>query len=78
MKEIASSNPNIEEKVVIGFNQFGDFALNVGMVYYITSGADIVGTQTEINMEILRRFADQKLEFVFPTQTLCTIEQQSR
>ena len=75
LREIASTNPNLEEKVVVGFDQFGDFALNIMMIYYITSGADIVGTQTAVNMEILRRFAAKKLEFAFPTQTLYTIEQ---
>ncbi len=75
LREIASSHPNLEEKVVIGFNQFGDFALNIMMIYYIKSGADIVVTQTEINMEILRRFAARNLEFAFPTQTLYTIDQ---
>ena len=75
LREIASTNPNLEEKVVVGFDQFGDFALNIMMIYYITSGADIVGTQTAVNMEILRRFAAEKLEFAFPTQTLYTIEQ---
>ena len=75
LREIASSHPNLEEKVVIGFNQFGDFALNIMMIYYIKSGADIVVTQTEINMEILRRFSARNLEFAFPTQTLYTIGQ---
>ncbi len=78
LNEIASTNPNLEEKVIVGFNQFGDFALNIMMIYYISSGADIVGTQTAINMEILRRFAAEKLEFAFPTQTLYTIEQQGQ
>ncbi len=77
LREIASSNPNLEEKVIIGFNQFGDFALNILMIYYITSGADILATQTEVNLEILRRFAAQNLEFAFPTQTLYTIGQES-
>ncbi len=75
LREIAAANPNLEEKVVIGFNQFGDFALNLMMIYYIKSGADIVVTQTEINMEILRRFAARNLEFAYPTQTLYTIGQ---
>ena len=76
LREIAAANPNLEEKVVIGFNQFGDFALNLMMIYYIKSGADIVVTQTEINMEILRRFAARNLEFAYPTQTLYTIGQE--
>jgi MscS family membrane protein len=75
LRGVASSNPNLEEKVIVGFSQFGDFALNITMIYYITSGADITATQTDINMEILRTFADEGLEFAFPTQTLYTIAQ---
>lgn len=78
LRGVASSNPNLEEKVFVGFDKFGDFALNIMMIYYITSGADITATQTEINMEILRTFADERLEFAFPTQTLHTIAQQVR
>lgn len=78
LREITSANPNLEENVTVGFNRFGDSALNIMMIYYITKGADIVETQTAVNMEILRRFAAEKLEFAFPTQTLYTIEQQGR
>ncbi len=78
LREIASSNPNLDEKVFVGFNRFGDFALNITMIYYITSGADITATQTDINMEILRTFTAENLEFAYPTQTLYTIAQQTR
>lgn len=43
-------------------------------IYYISKGADIANTKTEINMEILRQFNENGLEFAFPTQTLYTIE----
>ncbi|MGB1108923.1 MAG: mechanosensitive ion channel family protein [Gammaproteobacteria bacterium] len=73
LREIAAANTHIEEKVVVSFNAFGDFAMNILFIYYIKSGEDIAGTQTEINMEILRRFNDNKLEFAFPTQTIYNI-----
>jgi MscS family membrane protein len=72
LKEIAAGNPDVVEKVSIGFNGFGDFAMNVLFIYYINKGADILGTQTAVNMEILRQFNAQGLEFAFPTQTLYT------
>ena len=50
--------------------------MNVMFVYYIIKGADIAGTQTEINMEILRQFNEKGLEFAFPTQTLYNIQVQ--
>ncbi len=75
LREIAAGNDNLEEKVVVSFNAFGDFAMNIIFIYYIKKGADIMGTQTEINMEVLDRFNAAGLEFAFPTQTLYTIEQ---
>lgn len=75
LKQIADTNGNTEEKTVIAFNAFGDFALNVLFVYYIKKDADIAGTQTAINMEILKQFNSHGLEFAFPTQTLYNISQ---
>ena len=42
------------------------------VVYYIKKAADILGTQTAMNMAILERFNAAGLEFAFPTQTLYT------
>ncbi len=77
LKEITAAAEGLEEKVIIGFNAFGDFAMNILLIYYITKGADIVATQTTINLEILKRFNEAGLEFAFPTQTLYTIKQES-
>jgi MscS family membrane protein len=74
LKAIGDDNSNTEDKVIISFNGFGDFAMNIMFIYYISKGADIANTQTEINMEILRRFNENGLEFAFPTQTLYTIK----
>ncbi len=46
--------------------------MNILFIYYIKNGADILGVQTDINMEVLTRFAAEGLEFAFPTQTLYT------
>ena len=56
----------------IGFNAFGDFALGILLIYYIKSGADILGVQTSVNMAILEHFNAEGLEFAFPTQTIYT------
>lgn len=73
LKEINEANPHTEEKTVIAFNGFGDFAMNIMFIYYIRSGEAIADTQTEINMAILGRFNEQGLEFAFPTQTLYNV-----
>ena len=73
LHEIADQHKDdLEESLSVGFNQFGDFALNVIFVYRITKGSDILGTQTAINLAILKRFADEGLELAFPTQTILT------
>ncbi len=70
LKDIAAGHEGLEENVVIGFNAFGDFALNVLFIYYIKSGADIGAAQTDVNLAILERFNAEGLEFAFPTQTI--------
>lgn len=70
LKDIAAGHDDLEEKVVIGFNAFGDFALNVAFTYYIKRGANIGAAQTDVNVAILERFNAEGLEFAFPTQTI--------
>jgi MscS family membrane protein len=75
LREIAAAHAEdlVEDKTVVGFNGFGDFAMNVAFIYYIRPGADIMGTQTSINLEVLNRFNAEGLEFAFPTQTIYTL-----
>ena len=70
LKQIVSSKSGVDNNVVVGFNAFNDSALNIICVYFISPGADILGVQTEINLEILENFSNAKLDFAFPTQTL--------
>ena len=73
LRDIVAENKEvIREKPSVGFNAFGDFSLNVVFVYYIKKGADILGTQTRVNLEILKRFNKSKIELAFPTQTILT------
>ncbi len=76
LKDINNENTHTEEKTIVSFNGFGDFAMNIMFIYYIKSGESIADTQTEINLEILRQFSENGLEFAFPTQTLYNIETQ--
>lgn len=72
LERIAKKNKNVEEDVKLSFNAFGDFAMNILFIYYIKKGKDILKTQTEINMEILKQFNKEKLDFAFPSQTIYT------
>lgn len=73
LQTISADNQHTEDNPVVSFNAFGDFALNVCFIYYIRKGESIGGTQTEINLEILKQFSNAGLEFAFPTQTLYNI-----
>jgi MscS family membrane protein len=72
LKDIVANNDQVEDKEITGFNGFGDFSLNILFIYYIKKEADIIATQTEINLTILRRFSEAGLDFAFPTQTIIT------
>ncbi len=71
LKEISENNPDVEN-CITAFTSFGDFALNIRYIYYIRKGADIFGTMDSVNMEILKRFEEEKLEFAYPTQMIYT------
>lgn len=54
------------------FKNFGDFSLNFETVYYllVPDYQSYMDTQQRVNLEILRRFEADGIEFAFPTQTL--------
>ena len=73
LREICAENEHVDEKrTVTTFLSFGDFSLNIRFIYYIKKGSNIFNTMNEINMEVLRRFNENKLDFAFPTQTIQT------
>ena len=70
LREIVEKHNGTEDKTTIWFNGFGDFSLNVSVIYYVRKAADVSLTPGAVNLEILRRFNEAGLEFAFPTQTL--------
>jgi len=70
LKEIAGANTNVEDNYLTSFNAFGDFSLGILFIYYIKKESDILNTQTEMNLEVLKRFNENGLEMAFPTQTI--------
>jgi MscS family membrane protein len=76
LKEISANNKDLEENISVAFNAFGDFSLGIIYIYYIKKDSDILGTQTAINLEILKQFGANGLEMAFPTQTIYNIKEQ--
>jgi len=70
LQEIAGEIEGVAEEPLVAFNAFGDFAMNILFVYYIEPGADIMGTQTTVNLRILEEFGEHGLDMAFPTQTV--------
>lgn len=75
LKEIAANSTEIEENISVGFNSFGDFSLGIIFIYYIKKESDILNTQTNMNLAILREFSKHGLDMAFPTQTIYNIAQ---
>jgi len=56
----------------VHFKEYGDSSLNFEVVYYVTDPDYTIymNVQETINQEIFRRFAEEAIEFAYPTQTL--------
>ncbi len=54
------------------FSSYGDFNLAIEIVYYVLSPDynKYMDIQQEINLAIMKKFEEEKIEFAFPTQTL--------
>tara|TARA_B100000700_G_C14604629_1_gene650736 strand:- start:57 stop:653 length:597 start_codon:yes stop_codon:yes gene_type:complete len=54
------------------FIKFGDCSLDFELVYFISTSnyLSAMTAQQKINLEIMKRFEEEEIEFAFPTQTL--------
>lgn len=54
------------------FKNLGDFSLNYEVVYYIDDGDYnlYMDVQQDINLALMKKFEQEKIEFAYPTQTL--------
>ena len=69
---IADRADTLEQDPTIWFDSFGDFSLNINLIYYIKKEGHWAYSPGEVNLEILKRFNAAGLDFAFPTQTLLT------
>lgn len=72
LTEIQKSMPNLEPNFNVAFTDFGDFSLGITFIYYIKKGEDNFLVQSDMNLNILRKFNAAGLEMAFPTQTIYT------
>jgi MscS family membrane protein len=69
---IAERSETLDPDPTIWFSSFGDFSLNIDVIYYINKDGHWAYSPGEVNLEILKRFNAAGLDFAFPTQTLLT------
>ena len=70
LQDIVKGQDAITNDYAAGFNEFGDFSLNILFMYYVKPESHWLDTQTLVNKEVLRRFNKEGLDFAFPTQTI--------
>jgi len=69
LREIIDVNEHAQDSV-ISFDSFGDFSLNIMVLYWVKKGSPIVQVTNDINIQILKKFNAANLNFAFPTQSL--------
>ncbi len=71
LENIAISNESVSNQgITAAFEEFGDFALKIRFVYFILDNSDRLEISSIINLEILKQFSNEGIEFAFPTQTV--------
>lgn len=73
VSKILNSNENVEhETIIIGFESFGEFSLNIRIIYWIRAMdyASFINIKDNINLSIKREFEKEKISFAFPTKTI--------
>lgn len=70
LKEIALKHVGTEDEYYVYFESFGDFSLNVSLIYFIRKEGNLFEVPNQVNLAILERFNAGGFEFAFPTQTV--------
>ncbi len=70
LRQIVSDHPHVHRDVKVHFVGFGASSLDLQVIYFVTSFAENLDVQHDINMAVKRRFDDEGLDFAFPTRTV--------
>ncbi len=73
LREITDANEGVNEDVKISFSSWGDFAMGIRLAFFVKPDAHFRNTENGVNMEILKRFTAEGLNFAYPTRTLYNI-----
>ncbi|MDD3178121.1 MAG: mechanosensitive ion channel family protein [Candidatus ainarchaeum sp.] len=69
---ILTKEKRISEIFYVTFESFGEFSLNISVIYYISfvDYAIYLETIDSVNMQIKKEFEKAKIDFAYPTQTI--------
>ena len=72
LKEIALSLPNVlsDPEPAVLLTDFGDSSINFDVLCFVADVTTGSGTQSELNLEIARRFASEGIEIPFPQREI--------
>jgi MscS family membrane protein len=65
LKQIALNHPHVADHCKVAFDSLGQYALQLQFMYYIHHDADLWDTQTEVTLEVFRRFGEAGIEFAY-------------
>jgi MscS family membrane protein len=73
IKEILDATDGLDDLKVVRFFEFADFSLNILVIYWVKN-PDYLGKflpiNESVNLEILKRFDAEGIQFAFPTRTI--------
>ncbi len=70
VENIIKQTAEVKDESVVGFSSFGDFSLNISVIYYIIKGENMTTAKNNINLNILKEFNSHGIDMAYPTQTV--------
>ena len=70
LQDILASTEGLEPEPAVRFDDFGDSALLLTTIFWVSDPSEYFDKVDHVNMEVLRRFAEAGLDMAFPTQTI--------
>ncbi|USN45378.1 MAG: mechanosensitive ion channel family protein [Candidatus Woesearchaeota archaeon] len=70
IKDLLKKQKGIKEDPIVVFSNFNSSSLDIMVIYHITDKKNFLAIRDEVNMNILKAFTKNKIEFAFPTQTI--------
>ncbi len=68
--DILAETEGLEPEPAVRFDDFGDSALQLTVIFWVSDPADYFARVDEVNMKVLERFAAAGLDMAFPSQTV--------